>query len=170
MGEGAESSSEGEESELCGSGGLAGRFGGVENVVPRLLAGRSARSTQRGQRALCVMPPFAARSSNSERNSPSRAGPRSSIGSATPPNPRPACVGSATDALICRTVYGLRRGGDKETARSLPSAAPNLCLTDEQRVPKDRHGCRVECGLERERVAPSSTVCTQLEALDRRPG
>lgn len=141
MGEGAESSSEGEESELCGSGGLAGRFGGVENVVPRLLAGRS-----------------------------SRAGPRSSIGSATPPNPRPACVGSATDALICRTVYGLRRGGDKETARSLPSAAPNLCLTDEQRVPKDRHGCRVECGLERERVAPSSTVCTQLEALDRRPG
>lgn len=98
VGEGAESSSEGEESELCGSGGRAGRFGGVENAVPRLLAGRS-----------------------------SPAAPRSSIGSATPPNPRPACVGSASGALMPPTVDGSQRDGDKETTRSLVTSRP-FCL------------------------------------------
>lgn len=124
VGEGVESTAEGEESELCGSGGRAGRFGGVENVVPRPFAARSARSTRRGQRAPCVVvklraPPL--------RDSPSPEGPRSSIGSATPPSPRPACVGGATDALMPPTVYESKRGGDKETPRSLVFAAAPRC-------------------------------------------
>lgn len=129
VGEGAESSSEGEESELCGSGGRAGRFGGVENAVPRLLAGRSARSTRRGQRAPCVCASLLGGvTQRLERgDSPSPAAPRSSIGSATPPNPRPACVGSASGALMPPTVDGSQRDGDKETTRSLVTSRP-FCL------------------------------------------
>ena len=162
VGEGVESSSEGEESELCGSGGRAGRFGGVENVVPRLFAGRSARSTRRGQHSPCVV--VKSRSPSSETHHlPQLRGVPSGV-RRRPTQDQPVLAVQPTHSCLppctSRSAAATKKQPDHLSSRR---------GLNERRVPEDRHECRISCGVEQELVAPSSMYPARREPAGRRP-